>query len=636
MFTDTSHHISRRTIILVSTTASILLLFHWPLDITYWLQYGNFFTETFVDNINALKNDFCVALVYDQLGVIKYFLQYAKPIYEYPILFLTAGVFLKVIEIILLYKIMRRLEFLQVTALMFAVFMPFSGGIMGAAPNGLITYINFNKAIISALLSLAGIYFILANKHALGGVCLALACYFHIPYGSTALVFVAAGILWHDAASKQWRPLFLLLIMSGFTLMPLVWQTYQMGHLVVNPIGMAAWYQYWDLSSVWGQDLLMLAAVLATGLDFIVPCVTYLTLRLSNRITKRLDGIIFAGLALIAASLTLEQLHARGVFLGKVSEIFISIQMRRGVWIPYFACYFGLVRILWDSKNANHITWQWTLAFWSILFWLKPYPVLAIIIATTLLIYIWQLRRPWIYFLGPISIFSMLVLKYYTTPVEYAHTLQTLIMQAAVILPIAFLAAGIQLLPSIRGDYRIALPVILLLSVLTVRHIPKWYSQLRLLSLHGWLSPISSVGLNRLSEGNSDLSESPASTEYKVLAVLQQVNPNHYPVLMDPALANLEGRVPNVLAPYWCNIPVYYSYQAASLISRHFDEVFGKHFSLRGLLTPGGYSSIFRSLTASDIQILFDKKGVGALVSTRLYPELKIVAKVNGYHIYAK
>ena len=64
MFTDTSHHISRRTIILVATTASILLLFHWPLDITYWFQYGNLFTETFVDNISALKNDFCVALVY--------------------------------------------------------------------------------------------------------------------------------------------------------------------------------------------------------------------------------------------------------------------------------------------------------------------------------------------------------------------------------------------------------------------------------------------------------------------------------------------------------------------------------------------------------------------------------------------
>jgi hypothetical protein len=208
-------------------------------------------------------------------------------------------------------------------------------------------------------------------------------------------------------------------------------------------------------------------------------------------------------------------------------------------------------------------------------------------------------------------------------------------MQAAVILSIAFMAAGIQLMPSIRGDYRIALPVILLLSILTVRQIPKWYSHLQLLSLHGWLSPISSVGVGRLLEGYSDLRESPESTEYKVLAVLQQVNPLRGPVLMDPALVRLEGRVSNVVAPYFCMILPVHSYQAASLISHHMDKVFGKHFSLQDLLGVG-FSNIFHSLSAKDIQILFDKKGVEALVSTRLYPELKIVSEVNGYNIYAK
>ena len=65
------------------------------------------------------------------------------------------------------------------------------------------------------------------------------------------------------------------------------------------------------------------------------------------------------------------------------------------------------------------------------------------------------------------------------------------------------------------------------------------------------------------------------------------------------------------------------------------DEVFGERFSLQELLGVG-FSNIFHSLSAKDIQILFDKKGVEALVSTRLYPELKIVSEVNGYNIYAK
>ena len=627
--------ISRRTLVLVFSIASILLLFHWPLDVYHWQVYGTLFTQTFVNNISYLKNDFCVNLAYEQLGVIKYFLQYAKPIYEYPILFLTAGVSLKVLEFVLLYKIMRRLEFIPVTALIFAVFMPFSGGIMGATPNGLITSINFNKTIISSLLSLGGIYFILSNKQALGGVFLALACYFHIPFGLTAVIFVVAGTLWHDVPLKQWQPLTVLVSCSGLTLLPLLWQTHQLELLVTNPIGLKIWYQYIMRNGVWGNDSLMMASVLAQGFEFVVPCVTYLTIRPNNRISTRVDGLIFAGLALIAASLLLETLHANGIFLGKVSEIFISIQMRRGVWIPYFAFYFGLASILGTSKDVGRITWLWILAFWSVIFWLKPYPALAILIAATLVVYIWQMQKSWVYLLGPVTIFSMLVLWRYTYPVEYAPTLQTLIMQAAVILSIAFMAAGIQLMPSIRGDYRIALPVILLLSILTVRQIPKWYSHLQLLSLHGWLSPISSVGVGRLLEGYSDLRESPESTEYKVLAVLQQVNPRRGPVLMDPALGRLEGRVANVVAPYFCYIVPVHSYQAASLISHHMDEVFGKHFSLQELLGVG-FSNIFHSLSAKDIQILFDKKGVEALVSTRLYSELKIVAEVDGYYIYAK
>ena len=133
------------TVILAAIVASVTVLFNWPLDIYHWHVYGSFFTETFVSSIGSLKNDLCIALAYDQLGVVRYFLQYAKPIYDFPILFLFACVFLKAVEIILVYNILRRLDLVPFAALMFAVFLPFSGEIMSAAPNGLMTYVNFNK-----------------------------------------------------------------------------------------------------------------------------------------------------------------------------------------------------------------------------------------------------------------------------------------------------------------------------------------------------------------------------------------------------------------------------------------------------------------------------------------------------------
>ena len=625
------------TVVLVTIIASVIVLFNWPLDIYHWIVYGSFFTETFVGNIGSLKNDFCIALAYDQLGIVRYFLQYAKPIYEFPILFLSAGVFLKVVEMILVYNILRRLDLVPVAALMFAVFLPFSGGIMGAAPNGLMTYVNFNKTIISSLLSLGGIYCILAARPGWAGLLLGFACYLHIPFGMTAFIFVVAGILWHDVAKKNWRPLVWLLSVGGLTLLPLIWQTIQFGQFVAHPIGMATWYEYIMRSgTIVGNDSLMMAAFQKSSLDFAIPVATYLLLRTHDPITKRLDGYIYAGLVLIGASLTLEVFHSNGIFLGKASEIFISIQMRRGIWIPFVASYIGLARILWEMRDTKVINWEWTITFWSILFWLRPYSALAIIIAVILVVYFGHQKRSWYHFILPAAILGLGSLYWYLYPTAYVANWQTMVLQSAVILPVAVFAAGTPKLSAIRGMYRIALPIALLLSILTVRQAPKWYSHLRLLTVHGWLSPIDGAGLRRLSNGDTDLFESKAATPYKVLTSLKQINVDLMPVLVDPTLGGLlEGRLPNLISPYFCYVLPVHSYVAASQISQHLDEIFGRHVSLTEVLEVG-WSDNFQSLKAQDVQRLFENNSIGAFVSTQLYPELRIASEVAPYFIYVK
>ena len=630
----TKDNLSIFTVASVATVTSIIVLFTWPLDIYYWHFYGNFFTETFVDNIGALKNDFCVTLAYEQLGIVRYFHQYAKPIYEFPILFLIAGVLLKLIEIILLYNLMRRLELTPVAALLFAAFLPFSGGMMGSAPNGLMTYVNFNKTMISALLSLGGIYLLLANKPGWAGLHLAFACYLHIPYGITALIFVVAGTLWHDVPKKIWQPLAWLFTVGGLTLLPLVWETMQFGRTVANPIGLATWYELVKQMGIRGNDTLMMGSFLVNSLDFAIPAATYLLLRTHDHITKRLDGFIFAGLVLIGTSLTIEALHANGIFLGKASEIFISIQMRRGTWVPFVATYIGLARMLWKIKDTKVLTYEWVTIFWSILFWLRPYSALAIIIAGVLAVLLWQQQKSWHYFFIPTGILGLGSLYWYSYPPALIPSWQAITIQSAVILSIAILAAGTPRIQATRGISRIALPIVLLLSILTVRQAPTWYSHLRLLSLHGWLSPINAVGLQRLANRDSDLFEPTEAPPYKVLKLLQEVNITLKPVLLDPTLASLEGRLPNLIAPYWCSILPMFSYPATSLISQHFSEVFERPFSVAELRY--GWPESFHSLMAQDIQRLFNKNSIGAFVSTRFYPELNTISEVAPYYIYVR
>ena len=169
-----------------------------------------------------------------------------------------------------------------------------------------------------------------------------------------------------------------------------------------------------------------------------------------------------------------------------------------------------------------------------------------------------------------------------------------------------------------------------------MRQAPKWYTHLRSLSLHGWLSPIDSVGLRRLSGGEVDLFEPKAAPPFKVLNFLRNVNVDLKPVLVDPNLGSLlEGRLPNLNSPYFCYILPVHSYAAASLISQHFDETFGGHFSLNELVGVGG-SATFQLLKVQDVQRLFDNNSIGAFVSTQQYPELSMASEVAPYYIYIK
>ena len=245
-------------------------------------------------------------------------------------------------------------------------------------------------------------------------------------------------------------------------------------------------------------------------------------------------------------------------------------------------------------------------------------------------------QRPWYYFITPTGFLGLSSLYWYTYPTAYASTWQTIILQTAVILPIAVLAACTPRIAAIRGVYRIALPIVLLLSILTVRQAPKWYTHLRLLSMHGWLSPINSEGLRRLSSGESDLFEDKAAAPFKVLKILLQVNVDLKPVLVDPKLAGLlDGRLPNLISPTFCKILAQFSYTAASQMSQHFDETFGGHFSLSELTGPG-WDANFQLLKAQDIQRLFDNNSIGVFISTQQYPELSMASEVAPYFIYIK
>ena len=188
----------------VAASCSLLL---YPLDIRYWNTYGAFFTETFVDNIEFLNSDLCIQLAYSTMGSVRHFHWFSKWIYQLPLLFIVMSVLLKVVEVVIVYSILKRMRFGARAALLLSAIFLFILGLQGTAPNGLFGPPDYNKAFISALLSLIGIYAMLRERNGWAGLALGSACYFHIPYGLTSLAFLGMGQVARSWIIRKYRPL---------------------------------------------------------------------------------------------------------------------------------------------------------------------------------------------------------------------------------------------------------------------------------------------------------------------------------------------------------------------------------------------------------------------------------------------
>jgi hypothetical protein len=616
--------------------AAILAFLSYPLDLRYWNTYGAYFTEIFVDNISFLRIDPCIRLAHDTMGIILVFHELSKWIYQLPILFIGMSALLKTLEVVILYLIFKRFRFSPRAALLFAVIVVLLVGLDGTAPNGIFGPPDYNKAFVSALMSLLGIYFLIGEKAGWAGLLFGGACYFHIPYGLTAAAFAGAGQFAHCWSERRYRPLLRLAGVCAVTLVPLVIQVAGVGRLVEAPMGMDAWYRHLMRGGIWGNDTLLLSSLFSDAFLFAVPTVVYFLMRSKNPVSKLLDSYVRAGFVLAGLCLAIEGLHAQGIFLGRISDIFISIQMRRGAWIPYFMIAVGCLGFLWEAAEERRFSWRWVLAAWTLLFLLRPTYVVGLLIALTIAGYVWQQRRSWLWYLSPFAIVVCLGMRVYFLSEANAFSV-SLVNTILFPLAIALIAAAMPLLLGSAGTpTRIGLVALLLVGPLIGREIPNWYRDVQWLTARGWFSPIGSFDL--LAQLQSREGTKPSvieRPEYAVLEELRRINPRHDLVFYPYSLGILEGHVPGMLGPYWCYIQATHSYAAASIISNLAETTYGRPIDPQDLFTPR-MEEIHASIPAERIKTLFAEGRMTWFISTRLYPELSLERRVGEYYIYRK
>ena len=612
-----------------ASAVALFALALYPLDLFYWSAYGNNFSEVFIENIAGLKKDLCIQTANNYLGLIRYFHILAKPVYELPVLFLSLSVLFKMAEVFVMERILRCQGFPAIEALGFGGLFLFLNGLSGTAPNGIFGAPDFNKTFLSALFSLLGIYALLKQRPGWSGASLGLACYFHIPYGTTALVFVGTTQLVQSVQERAFRPLIRLGSAALITILPLLWQVTR-GPVVENPMSVAEWYRFLVQNGIWGNDVLMTYSIFDVIFFFTTPLCIYLLLYASDPVTKLIDRYLITGMALTCLCLLLEAAHSSGIFLGKISEIFLSIQMRRGVWVPFTMLVIGIFRVVLREGEKAEDTWRWMLSTGALLFLLHSTYEFAVLISISLGIYLYRHRYEWHWQLAPLAIVTSAGLHLYAMKHLISVTWDTkrwlvlIVMVLAAVLP---LAKPFQAWTALR---RAALICGTVLIVWFAARLPGVYGDFLWLSHRGWSQPIRGAELLERITGQPESSQ----PGYAVLQKLKQLNPQQDVVFYPLSLDAIEGRMPAVFSRYWCQLESTYSYSAASLFFRFAQKVYGQEIDPQDLWVVPRMEKIHNSLGAERIAQMFDEGIMSFFISSRFYPELPMIARVENYYIY--
>jgi len=188
--------------------------------------------------------------------------------------------------------------------------------------------VEFTRGALAFTGIFLGVVLVLSGKVTLGYLCCAVAILIHPLDALSAFAFLIAGMLAATRKPREWGR-----HLRGMTpvLLAVGWVALEAPSADGVPrLAISEWYQqiltlegddvtlFWHIRENW----FVVSIILIVGLISIIP-------RPRSRIEKVFIGMI----ALLGLVLLLELLHFRGFSFGFVSEKFIAIQFRRGLWL---------------------------------------------------------------------------------------------------------------------------------------------------------------------------------------------------------------------------------------------------------------------------------------------------------------
>lgn len=225
----------------------------------------------------------------------------------------------------------------------------------GTVNNGMWGIPIFFRSNVSALFTLIGIFAALRQKFMASFAMFAASIFVHSLYGVTACVFFWSGFLPYLAVKERYclkRLLAPFLVLVAAVLAVLYMSARgSMGILPTAEVPFSEWHRY--LKVINPDDAFLFWTLGAYGYT-LIPILLfsgYVVYKKSG--SDALRYLYIGGVASLFAMIGLECLHGLGLFMGKLSELFIITQFRRGVWVIAFFSILLIVSYVFEYASRN-------------------------------------------------------------------------------------------------------------------------------------------------------------------------------------------------------------------------------------------------------------------------------------------
>jgi hypothetical protein len=345
--------------------------------------------------------------------VLNIFNDLFKPLLQIPILYFISSIAIKSTIVYLIYRITdkiindKKLSF--VIALFFIV--SFAYTTHGIVLNGFWGGPIFFRASASGLMTLIGLYLVLTRRYYLAIIPFMLSINLHILYGVTSFSFIFSSVIFYLIVylKKDIKEFLLMSVIVGLNTLPILLSIDNSAFSTINS-NIEDWYYY--VFATDPDDMSMLY-YLGTEGYFAAPFI-FLTVYfyISNKNKQMVDYLFMGSLILLAIIIVIELLHYNSIFFGGLSEKFIGVQFRRGIWILLlFSAIINFINFQKFIDNGNNQLVYLLIGCGFI--YLLPNVLALYIVLLISLIYFKQMKIIYLILLSIVCLYLGLMLGFY-------------------------------------------------------------------------------------------------------------------------------------------------------------------------------------------------------------------------------